>query len=175
MVVYGYHRPIKTNDLRNSCEGGCTHFPCRLWSSEFIPQMCVVITATRICHRPHVWLLTHSNSWNLDTEEQLMWHKCLHYLIQKGATSCLKLDAGDEKSAHFWWSNEHISINHNTCLSLNISNSSYVFEPTYNLTFNAFGWLGEFQKPPPSNPMIQALSICAMPEASLLSAMMLSI
>ena len=88
---------------------------------------------------------THLNSWNLDKEEQCMWHKCLHYLIQKGATSCLKLDASDEQRVHFWWSNEHISTNHNTCLSLNNLNSSYVFEPTNNLTFNAFGWLGEFQ------------------------------
>ena len=117
---------------------------------------------------------THLNSWNLDKEEQCMWHKCRHYLIQKGATSCLKLDAGDEKRVHFWWSNEHISTNHNTCLSLNILNSSYVFEPTNNLTFNAFGRLGEFQKAPPSNPMIQALSICALPEESLLNAMRLS-
>ena len=38
MVTYGYHRPIKTNELRNSWEGGCTHFPCRLWSGEFIPH-----------------------------------------------------------------------------------------------------------------------------------------
>ena len=100
---------------------------------------------------------THLNSWNLDKEEQCMWHKCLHYLIQKGATSCLKLDAGDEQRVHFWWSNKHISTNHNTCLSLNISNNSYVFEPTNNLTFNAFGWLGEFQKAPPSNPIIVSL------------------